>query len=218
MNGVWCQPDRACNLSRLVGIVSKSEATLAGSASNIERVLRRGTVPGTMLKLGTPRRPSGQDAGSNAGVPSSAIPKFGRPAMLMPDNFWSNLKQFLFERPVKIRGDVKSNLMPSEYGGGFWGNVGEFFSSRPVPKGPINSRLANGWVEGFGGFGSRLKEFFAPAKQGPLPFEIRPIKVKKVWTKDGDFGWAPGISIWMYLGLIGFILVPTFLHIFPPFV
>jgi len=31
------------------------------------------------------------------------FPKFGRPAMLMPDNFWSNLRQFLFERPVKIR-------------------------------------------------------------------------------------------------------------------
>src|SRR5260221_12910819 len=127
MNGVWCQPDRACNLSRLVGIVSNSEATLAGSASNIERVVRRGTVPGTMLNLGTPRRPSGEGTGSSAGVPSSAVPKFGRPAMLMPDNFWSNLKQFLFERPVRIRGDVKSPLMPSEYGGGVLGKERKIF-------------------------------------------------------------------------------------------
>jgi hypothetical protein len=43
--------------------------------------------------------------------------------MLMPDNFWSNLKQFLFERPVKVRGDVKSSLMPTEYGGGAEGPV-----------------------------------------------------------------------------------------------
>ena len=136
--------------------------------------------------------------------------------MLMPDNFWSNLRQFLFERPVKIRGDVKSNLMPSEYGGGFWGNVGEFFSSRPVPKGPINSRLANGWVEGFGGFGSRLKEFFAPTKQAPLPFEIRPIKVKEIWTKDENFGWTQVISIGLHVALIGLIVVPLFMHILPP--
>src|SRR5260221_4341279 len=95
-----------------------------------------------MLNLGPPQRPNVE--GTRANTPSAPVPKFGRPAMLMPDNFWSNLKQFLFERPVRIRGDVKSPLMPSEYGGGVWGNVSEFFSSRPVPKGPINSRLANG--------------------------------------------------------------------------
>ena len=41
-------------------------------------------------------------------VPRSAMPEFETPANLMPDNFWSNLKQFLFERPVKIieRSDV----------------------------------------------------------------------------------------------------------------
>src|SRR5258708_14167355 len=106
--------------------------------------------------------------------------------------------------------------MPSEYGGGFWGNVGECCTSRRVPKGPINSRLANGWVEGFGGFGSRLKEFFAPAKQAPLPFEIRPIKVKEIWTKDENFGWTQVISIGLHVALIGLIVVPLFMHILPP--
>src|SRR5205807_1802476 len=31
------------------------------------------------------------------------VPRFGRPPMLVPDDFWSNLKQFLTERPVKVR-------------------------------------------------------------------------------------------------------------------
>src|SRR5215813_15053156 len=103
-----------------------------------------------MLNLGTPRPPSSQQTETKSSV-SSPVPKFGRPPMLMPDNFWSNLKQFLFERPIKIRGDVKSALMPSRYGDGFWNNVREFFSSRPAPKGTSDSRLSTGWVEGFGG-------------------------------------------------------------------
>src|SRR5215470_18392250 len=106
-----------------------------------------------MLNLGPPQRPNVEDR--RASTPSAPVPRFGRPEILMPDNFWSNLKQFLFERPVKVRGDVKSGLMPSQYGGGFWENVSEFFTTRPVPKGSGNSRLSTGWVEGFGGFGFR---------------------------------------------------------------
>ena len=136
--------------------------------------------------------------------------------MLMPDNFWSNLKQFLFERPVKIRGNLKSALMPSQYGDGFWENFTEFFTSRPVPKGPTNSRLASGWVEGFGGFGSRLKEFFSPAKQAPLPFEIKPVRVKEIWSKDPNFGWTQGISIGLHVLLIALIVVPLFTRVLPP--
>ena len=37
-------------------------------------------------------------------VAAEAVPDFDRPAHLMPDDFWSNLKQFLFERPVMDAG------------------------------------------------------------------------------------------------------------------
>ena len=168
-----------------------------------------------MLNLGTPRPPVNREAGSSTRS-NSGVPKFGPPDMLMPDNFWSNLKQFLFERPVKIREDFKSHLMPTQYGSGFWGNVSEFFSSRPVPKGPLNSRLADGGVEGFGGFGSRLKEFFSPTKQAPLPFEVKPVKVKEIWTKDENFGWTQVISIGLHVALIALIVVPLFTKILPP--
>ena len=148
-------------------------------------------------------------------MPSPVVPRFGRPAMLMPDNFWSNLQQFLFERPIKFRGEVKSPLMPTEYGEGFWNNVREFFSKRPVPKGPSSSRLGTGWVEGFGGFGGRIKELFRPTKQAPLPFEVKTVRVKDIWTKDENFGWTQVISIGLHVALIGAILVPLFFHMVP---
>ena len=135
--------------------------------------------------------------------------------MLMPDNFWSNLKQFLFERPVKLHGDVKSALMPAQYSDGFWENVREFFSGKRAPKGPSDSRLSTGWVEGFGGFGSRIKEIFSPTKQPPLPFEVKPVRVKDIWSKDENFGWTQVISIGLHVLIIGLVVVPLFTHFLP---
>jgi periplasmic protein TonB len=172
-------------------------------------------LPGTLLNLGPPRNPEKTVSEENS-TSTYGVPRFGRPPMLMPDNFWSNLKQFLFERPVKVRGDVKSTLMPAQYGDGFWNNVSEYFTNRPVPKGTSDSRLSTGWVEGFGGFGTRIKEFFSPAKQAPLPFEVKPVRVKEIWTKDENFGWTQVISISLHVVLIGLIVVPLFTHVLPP--
>ena len=176
-------------------------------------------MAGSYLKLVPDEaiRKNAPGAGSqpNVAVPSTAVPKFGRPAILMPDNFWSNLKQFLFERPVKIRSGVKSTLMPTQYGGGFWENFSEFFSSKPVPKGPVDGKLAVNWGANFGGFGYRLKEFFSPTKQPPLPFEVKPIKVKEIWSKDETLGWTQVISIGVHGGLIALMLLPFLMNMTP---
>lgn len=167
-------------------------------------------MPGTFLNLERPRDPNRASSGHNLSGSSPVVPRFGRPDILMPDDFWSNLKQFLFERPVKLHGEVKSDLMPDEYGGGFWNNFREFFSSRPVPKGPSDSRLSTGWVEGFGGFGARLKELFSPTKQVPLPFEVKPVRVKDIWSKDENFGWTQVISVSLHILVMGLLIVPFF--------
>ena len=89
--------------------------------------------------------------------------------------------------------------MPEEYGGGFSDNLKDFFSSKPVPKGPMNSRLAVNWGANFGGFGYRIKEFFSPTKQPPLPPGIQPVKVKDIWSKDENFGWTQLTSIGLHV-------------------
>src|SRR5712692_2288648 len=117
-------------------------------------------------------------------VPASAVPRFGAPAHLVPDNFWDNLKQFL--------------------------------SSRPVPKGPINSRLAVRWGAGFGSFGDRIKELFFPAKLPPIRVTSKPIKVRDIWSKDENFGWTQAISVALHASLIALLVVPIFTHWFQP--
>ena len=149
-------------------------------------------------------------------VPASAVPKFGRPDILIPDNFWSNFKQFFFERPIKLRERADAPFTKTSFGAGIGDNLKDFFNSAPAPKGPVNSRLAVAWGANFGSFGTRIKEFFSPPKQAPLPPGIRPIKVKDIWTKDENFGWSQAIAFGLHGGLILLLFVPIIWNITVP--
>jgi hypothetical protein len=124
----------------------------------------------------------------------------------MPDNFWSNLKQFLTERPIKVRERKDAPFTQTSFGAGLAGNLWEFFRPAPVARRPVNSRLAVAWGANFGGFGTRIRDFFSPPKQPPLPPGIKPIKVKDIWSKDEKFGTSQAIAIALH-GLVVFALI-----------
>jgi hypothetical protein len=52
---------------------------------------------------------------SEVPVPASAVPTFSTPQRVVTDGFWSNLKQFLTEKPIKVNIKTKSPLMPADY-------------------------------------------------------------------------------------------------------
>lgn len=141
-------------------------------------------------------------------VPKSALPDFGTPAVLMPDNFWSNLKQFLFERPVKIteRSDVPFHK--NAFGSGLVENLKFYLSAPAAAKRPINKGLEVDWGGHFGSFKDRLREFFHPSKPAPLPPGIQPVKVKDIWSKDENFGWTQLIAFAVHAGIVALLVVP----------
>jgi periplasmic protein TonB len=147
--------------------------------------------------------------------PAPYVPRFGRPAILVPDNFWSNLKQFLTERPIKVRERKDAPFTQTSFGDGLAGNLSEFFRSSPGGNRPVNSRLAVAWGANFGGFGTRIKEFFSPPKQLPLPPGIKPIKVKDIWTKDENFSTSQALAVGVHVAVIALLTVPIFTHVLP---
>lgn len=143
-------------------------------------------------------------------VPASIVPSFGAPAHLVPDNFWSNLKQFLTERSVRIVERPDAPFTRNSFGAGLGDNFKEFFSSRPVPKGPLNSRLAVNWGANFGGFFYRIKELISPTKLPPLQVTSKPVRVREIWSKDENFGWTQATSVALHVGVIALLLLPLF--------
>src|SRR5499427_8295807 len=126
----------------------------------------------------------------------------------MPDDFWSNLKQFLTERPIKIRERKDAPFTQTSFGSGFFGNLAESFRSAPGGNRPVNSRLAVAWGAGYGTFGTRLKEFFSPPKQPPLPPGIKAVKVKDIWSKDENFGSSQVLAMLAHAAVIALLVVP----------
>ncbi len=176
-------------------------------------------MPGNFINLLPPEitRPKVSAAGRPPAVPvpSSAVPKFTRADILIPDNFWSNLKQFLTERPIKVRERKDAPFTQISFGTGVGDNLKDFFSSGPAPKGPVNSRLAVAWGSNFGGFGTRIKDVFSPPKQAPLPFAVKPIRVKDIWSKDENFGWSQGLAIGLHVAVIALLVIPIFTNVLP---
>jgi periplasmic protein TonB len=208
MKGSWCQPKRAQPFQRGGNLkVGDTEEGLFASKKQGR------TVPDSIINLLPPElsKPDASMAKSLPAVPvpAKALPHFTTPKRVVTDGFWSNLKQFLTERPVRISGNFRSPLMPAQYGGGFGENLSEFFSSRPTPKGPVNSKLTVAWGAGFGGFGDRVKELFFPRKEAPLQVTSKPIKVKDIWSKDENYGTTQALSILLHACVIGLaIIVP----------
>jgi protein TonB len=176
-------------------------------------------VPGNFINLLPPELTRAKVSGASpepaVSVPSSAVPKFVKPDILIPDNFWSNLKQFLIERPIKVRERSDAPFTKTSFGMGLGDNLKDFFSSGPVPKGPVNSRLAVAWGSNFGGFGTRIKEFFSPPKQAPLPPGIHPVKVKDIWSKDENFGTSQMLAVGLHIAAIGLLVIPLFTNVLP---
>jgi len=171
-------------------------------------------VPGNFINLLPPEitkpKVSSASRGPAIPVPYSAVPKFAKPAILIPDNFWSNLRQFLVERPIKVRERRDAPFTQTSFGAGLGDNLKDFFSSSPASKRPVNSKLAVAWGSTFGGFGTRIKDFFSPPKQAPLPPGIRPIKVKDIWSKDENFGTSQALAVCLHVAAIGLLFVPIF--------
>jgi protein TonB len=173
-------------------------------------------VPESIITLLPPsitkRKPSGATPEPAVPVPATAVPSFGPPAHMVPDNFWDNLRQFLTERPVKVKERADAPFTRTSFGAGVGDNLKEFLSSRPVPKGPINSRLAVNWGGNFGGFFYRIREFISPTKLPPLQVTSRPVKVRDIWSKDEAFGWTQAISIGLHVVVFALaIFVPIWL-------
>ena len=176
-------------------------------------------MPGNFINLLPPELTKAKVSGAGpepaVSVPSSAVPKFVKPDILIPDNFWSNLKQFLIERPIKVRERSDAPFTKTSFGMGLGDNLKDFFSSGPVPKGPVNSKLAVAWGSNFGGFGTRIKEFFSPPKQAPLPFAVKPVRVKEIWSKDENFGTSQMLAVGLHIAAIGLLVIPLFTNVLP---
>jgi len=63
--------------------------------------------------------------------------------------------------------------------------------------------------------GRASRNFFSPPKQAPLPFAVKPVRVKEIWSKDENFGTSQMLAVGLHIAAIGLLVIPLFTNVLP---
>lgn len=150
------------------------------------------------------------DAGSSNEGPTLQLGRFRSPSRESGlKSLLSNLKDFLTERPVKMRPGTPSAFAMPGFGGSFGENIKELFHSGP--KGPVRSDLLVNW-DAQVGFWQNLCDLISPPKLAPLQTTSKPVPVKEIWSKNEQFSRVQAISVAAHaLAIALIVLVPLLL-------
>lgn len=153
---------------------------------------------------------SRSDAGNTNEVPTLQLGRFRSPSRESGfRSLWSNLKDFLTERPVKVRPGTPAAFAMPGFGGSLRENLKELFHAGP--KGTVNSDLLVNW-NAQAGFWRNLRDLISPPKLPPLETTSQAIPVPEIWSKNQQFSRMQAISVGAHVLAIALIvLVPLLL-------
>ena len=161
---------------------------------------------------------SGSDAKSNLkldlGKRLSTQTMIGRESGIK--SFFSNLKDFLTARPVKVRG-TSPVFAPPTFGSGTVENLKEWF--RPTPaaaRRTADSRMLLGWQPWYRSFWQNVRDTIAPPKLAPLKVSSKPVPVKEIWSRNTQFTGIQALSFAVHVLLAVLIIVPLLPEIMSP--
>jgi TonB family protein len=129
-------------------------------------------------------------------------------------SFISNLRDFLTERPAKIRGGTPTAFAKPSFGAGLGENLKELF--RPAPHGAVKSRLLVSRDAGFGGFWENLRDALFPPKLPPLEVSSKPVPVPEIWSKNTQFTRIQALSVTFHVVALVLIILPLLPGIITP--
>src|SRR5271155_5092470 len=121
-------------------------------------------------------------------------------------SLFSNLRDFLAERPVKFRAGQQTAFRMPGFGESLRDTLKEFF--RPAPRGVVKSDLLVNWNVGFGGFWQNVRDTISPPKLPPLKVSSQPVAVPEIWTKDTQFTRVQALSLAFHVVVLVLIIVP----------
>jgi protein TonB len=144
------------------------------------------------------------DAGRSSGEPTLRLGRLASPAHQSHlKSLFSNLKDFLTERPVKVRG-ASMAFAPARFGSGLGENLKEFFHA--APRGQVNSALLVNWSHE-AGLWRNLRDLIAPPKLPPLKTTSQPIPVPEIWSKNPQFSRVQALSIVVHVVVIALVVL-----------
>jgi len=148
---------------------------------------------------------------------SGPTPSFAPSRQLQSTSFWTNLKDFLTERSIRIPRNARQQVFYTEgVDSSFSESLKSFF--RPSPK--VTGAAASGMIVDleptYRVFWRNLHDLISPPKLPPLKLTSKPVPVRPLWVKRREYSTAQMISIGVHAVIVILILVPLFHHMVQP--
>jgi protein TonB len=145
--------------------------------------------------------------GRSTSEPSLRIGRLPSPSTVSPmASLFSNLRDFLFERPVKFRAGEQAAFRMPGFGEGMGSNLKELFQAGV--KGDIRSGYLVKWNSGVGGFWQNLRDTIFPPKLPPLKVTSQPVAVPEIWSKNTQFTRVQALSLAFHVVILVLVIVP----------
>ncbi len=158
-----------------------------------------------------------QDFLTNEKNASLKTPQFAVERQPWAKGFFSSLRDFLTERPMKAPRNIKVGaFIADRFGDGLGENLKEFL--RPLPKSvqhAAHSRMEVEWKPWYRTFWENLRDRIAPRKLPPLKVTSQPVKVRDIWSKDENLRRAQALSLVVHAGIAALLIVPLIYHVMP---
>jgi periplasmic protein TonB len=158
--------------------------------------------------MATSQNPSGPQPAAN---PAPRGPKLLSADEHWGGTFFSRLKEFLTERPVRLpAGRGRLPFTPESPRTDFLDNLKTALSAEPrLPKGAESSPLLIRWGSGWDGFWQNLRDLISPPKLPPLKVTSAPgPPPKDIWSKDENASRAQWLSVLVHALIVLMLGVP----------
>jgi TonB family protein len=150
-------------------------------------------------------------------APGSSAPRFAPTRRLQSPGFWTNLKDFLTERSIRIPRNAHQEVFYTEgVDTSFSESLKSFFRSTPRIKGPAVSGMVVDLEPTYRVFWRNLRDLISPPKLPPLKLTSKPVPVRPLWAKRREYSTAQMISVGVHVLIAVLILVPFVHHVVQP--
>src|SRR5438309_8455051 len=169
-----------------------------------------------MQRLGlNPTKRTSESAHVNL-LPGPSTPSFAPGRGLQSPSFWTNLKDFLTERSIRVPRNARQQVF---YTAGvdtsFSESLRSFFRRAPRIKGPAASGMVVDLEPTYRVFWRNLRDLIAPPKLPPLKLTSKPVPVRPLWAKRREYSTAQMISVGVHVLIAVLIIVPFARKIVP---
>src|SRR5437868_7432092 len=154
-------------------------------------------------------------------APGTSAPSFAPSRRLQSPGFWTNLKDFLTERSIRVPRNARQQVFHADgVDSSFSESLKAFFRSTPRIKGAAASATTAAMVVDleptYRVFWRNLRDLISPPKLPPLKLTSKPVPVRPLWAKRKEYSVAQMISIGVHVLIAVLILVPLIHHVVQP--